>query len=536
MSGTALVSWTISSDLYSWWKAKTVLACGLAALVALHFGRRNVGANRGPFLLLGTYVALVWIASLSTPFRDIALHGFANQYEGALVITAYVALALSAATTITDRSAARAVVNTVFASGSVIAAVGVSQSLGVNPLSHWPFQSILGPDAAAQSIALTIDQGAKIASTLYNPNYAGSYVALTLPLIIAVYATTGRRLAVWPLGVAATMIFALGVVSGSRGGLAGSVAGAFLGLVLLGLAAWRARGRLGLLMLAFAGVVAWRSVQPRAIKESFAAAESFESVEVDAGLAFLKIGGKTLLFRQQGEGIDVRGPGGVPIPLKAEGSEFAIISEEFKHVSLSLQTLPGGLRLVVVRAGSQELPLALTERGLKVFAWNALHDTEAPPTALPRSVDPWLSGRGFIWSRTLPIVSENFFLGVGPGAFALHFPHRDFGGKMATWGTARGIIDKPHNLYLQVATGSGVPSLACLLGVFAIFFRNAWRRRADPLLVGLVAGVFGYLVTSLINDSVVSVAPVFWVLLGTGFGLMTSPVSRSDPSSLGSLS
>jgi hypothetical protein len=34
---------------------------------------------------------------------------------------------------------------------------------------------------------------------------------------------------------------------------------------------------------------------------------------------------------------------------------------------------------------------------------------------------------------------------------------------------------------------------------------------------GIFVGVSGYLITGFLNDSVVGIAPIFWVLLGLGF-------------------
>ncbi|HHX61128.1 MAG TPA: hypothetical protein GX707_10515 [Epulopiscium sp.] len=40
--------------------------------------------------------------------------------------------------------------------------------------------------------------------------------------------------------------------------------------------------------------------------------------------------------------------------------------------------------------------------------------------------------------------------------------------------------------------------------------------------IGIFAAICGYLIAGLFNDSVVSVAPVFWILWGLGIGLTSS--------------
>ena len=46
--------------------------------------------------------------------------------------------------------------------------------------------------------------------------------------------------------------------------------------------------------------------------------------------------------------------------------------------------------------------------------------------------------------------------------------------------------------------------------------------RAEQIYgIAIMLGVVGYLAAGIFNDSVVSVAPVFWILLGTGVALNT---------------
>ena len=87
------------------------------------------------------------------------------------------------------------------------------------------------------------------------------------------------------------------------------------------------------------------------------------------------------------------------------------------------------------------------------------------------------------------------------------------------------IVDKPHNLYLQIAVNTGVLSLIAFLAMIAVYvascvklyFARNNRSAAAPLGTAIFIGICSYLVAGLFNDSVVSVAAIFWVLLGTGF-------------------
>lgn len=122
------------------------------------------------------------------------------------------------------------------------------------------------------------------------------------------------------------------------------------------------------------------------------------------------------------------------------------------------------------------------------------------------------SGRTYVWKNTLSLLSPStFFLGSGPGAFTMEFPQNDAAGKRAQGWTPETIVDRPHNFYLQVLHASGGLALIALLAVFAGFLLLSKE-------VAINAAVISYLVNVFFTDSCTSVAPLFWILLGTGVG------------------
>jgi hypothetical protein len=139
------------------------------------------------------------------------------------------------------------------------------------------------------------------------------------------------------------------------------------------------------------------------------------------------------------------------------------------------------------------------------------------------------ANRGYIWSRTLPLLKNTVLIGNGPDTFAIYFPQYDFLSKLKFYKTGGIFIDKAHNMYLQTALNTGGLSLLALLALFAIYFVSSLKmylgrdffRSGSINAVGTAcfAAFCGYAAAALFNDSVVSVAPVFWVLLGLGMGI-----------------
>lgn len=179
------------------------------------------------------------------------------------------------------------------------------------------------------------------------------------------------------------------------------------------------------------------------------------------------------------------------------------------------------------------------------------------------------TNRGWIWSRTLPLLGKTLFMGYGPDTFALFFPKDDIAWRINLYGAPNIVVDKPHNWYLQTAVNTGVISMLMLLWLLGGFVLDALRARfnrpvkgmgslfghpvgplsgeVEPMsavpagragsepaaapkyalsvvrewwLTGILCGVVGYAIAGVFNDSVVSVAPIFWVVLGVGLGLL----------------
>ena len=147
-----------------------------------------------------------------------------------------------------------------------------------------------------------------------------------------------------------------------------------------------------------------------------------------------------------------------------------------------------------------------------------------------RGIERFASNRGYIWSRALPLALSNFLLGSGPDTFAVAFPQHDILGKVQSFGDPYMLVDKAHNFYIQTGVTTGLFSLAALLFIFIRYIAGCLksllsRKMRDlpqfALLLGLFAGICGYLVCSMSTDSTVSVAPLFWAALGMGFGVKT---------------
>lgn len=134
------------------------------------------------------------------------------------------------------------------------------------------------------------------------------------------------------------------------------------------------------------------------------------------------------------------------------------------------------------------------------------------------------SNRGYIWSRSLPLLSKNMLLGVGPDAFIFEFPQDDLWGKWHSWQDPFIVVDKVHNTYLQIWINQGfIAFLAFVLmnGIYLIHCLKLYGFRRtytldEGLGIAFMAAIVGYLGTSFFNDTTLSVTPLYYAMLGCG--------------------
>lgn len=123
------------------------------------------------------------------------------------------------------------------------------------------------------------------------------------------------------------------------------------------------------------------------------------------------------------------------------------------------------------------------------------------------------SKRIFIWKGAAKLIPQRTLLGYGPDTFDIAFM-KNFSDESTKY-FGKSIVDKAHNEYIQIAVTSGVPSLLLYIAALAIILLKALNRvKKNILIIPLFCSITGYLVQAFFNISVVSVAPVYWALLG----------------------
>jgi putative inorganic carbon (HCO3(-)) transporter len=160
--------------------------------------------------------------------------------------------------------------------------------------------------------------------------------------------------------------------------------------------------------------------------------------------------------------------------------------------------------------------------GIRSADWSA---AQRAHTAIePGDPQAGFRQRSYLWSHTIALLQRRPLLGYGPETFALVFPQGWDEQRAQLFGTTPARIDKAHNDTLDMAMSIGVLGVVAFGWVVASTVRNAMsalglRTPPPALAAACVAAIAGYWADVQWHFSVVSVAPVFWSVLGATNGL-----------------
>lgn len=125
------------------------------------------------------------------------------------------------------------------------------------------------------------------------------------------------------------------------------------------------------------------------------------------------------------------------------------------------------------------------------------------------------SARMKIWNMVIDVIKNKPLLGTGPEALPVGLATYSTE-PFVTWLNESGtIVDKAHNDYMQIAACTGIPSLIFYLLFLALilnnFRKNMFKNKISFIFFGII---ISYTIQAFFNISVVSVAPLFWFVLG----------------------
>lgn len=492
------------------------------------------------FILFIPYISLILLSGCFSKTIDTSVFGFADHYEGALTQICYVLILIFSYCFTSNEGRMMTAVKFVLWGATAAALVGLLQLAG-NPLI-----GKLIPGEALQFVSLQAKADIPgITSTIGNSNYTGTYAVILIPLsVMVVFREKSNLRKVFFMAVYFGSAVFLLLGSLSKAGYIGFLVICPLIVVFL----WKTLKKQLLwilIALAYAGCIFFamnittKGILLREVKSLilFAPEASegdklvFRDIRLDENTATIETNRWVLTVRNSENGFELQDGAGNLIPsVFDESSQSLMLTEQPYENIHAWQQQKDGVRWILLEMEGKDIEFVHTGQSMKVVGFNSVLTDIAPVMAFTEiKNETFASGRGYIWSRSIPLLKSAIFWGYGPDTFAYIFPQNDIVGKL-NYGAIWVIIGKPHSWYLQVALGSGVLSLLCLLVFFGwygiktirLHFGEGQGERSLMAFAVLLC-VIGFLAAGVFNDSVVSVSPILWMLCGIGVRLVQTP-------------
>lgn len=570
LSGDALNYWTGQNedyDFFTYYKMVWFLVSSFFVILVLAY---KIYKDKGIkiknyiyYIPMMIYSLFVILSTLFSKNGDIALLGFPSRYEGMFVLLSYMVLLLAATNLISDEKHIKAILWSLFASASIIGIIGMFQYIGYDIFkTNFGRNLIIPYDYASMADKIKFNLGEhSIYATLYHYDYVGSYMAMLLPLTLATFIFLKNRKYKITFGLLTLLIAVNWISCNSRAGILGGIVAITVFLIMINkylIKYWKFL-TIGVVAVAiiFVGLnkISHGSLVGRIASlindtKSVTQKSAKKDANYDIPLKDVLVNGKNASIITKTETLnislsdngdiyfkDVEGRD-IPINIDKKGI-IHIVDDRYKdYTAFFVKTINDKNVLEVVKT-----PIILYF-GIKPNEFELVDNSGKPLQLKP--VEKWGfegkellgSSRGYIWSRSIPLLKHTILLGYGPDTFAIHFPQYDIKGKMYAYsGDMWQLVDKPHDLYLQIGINTGIISLLAVMMIFGvylfsssrIYFNRDYNNFTEIAGLGIFTAVCGYLTAAFFNDSVVSVAPVFWVLLGMGIAINGIVKKKATP-------
>lgn len=534
-------------DFFSYWKSWWVVALTAVALVfyiILYVQKKLPLKNLKQYYIpLGIYALFVIISTMFAIDKPTALWGFVDMYQGMFVLLSYVLLTFLTINFVNNKRDVNLFVNAFLFLMIVEGIIGVGQYFGFDFFQTEIGRFLILPNNLVIE-DLSFSFGPKtIYGTLFNTNFVGSFATLMLPLSVAFLLGANTKKQRIISGITVLLMFFVWIGCNSRAGYLGVAVASIFAL-------WLFRKVIGKHWIGFAGLILVFMLvlfglnkvsegrifnrlkvfnikeQIELIKENNEKAFKFEDIVLGLDEFTIKTSAETLNFKIDGDKLYFLDENKKELEIKTKGNEITINDKKYKNYKITIaNNYPG----VSIKRSSRTFNFYFTDNGVKLLGSGG-RITEPIIADIFKPLEGFEklgSSRGYIWSRTLPLLKDYIITGSGPDNYPIIFPLDDFLAKSNAFYDPNKVVDKPHNLYLQIATNTSVLSLLSLLTLWGIYIISSLKLYSKIIFDSLnkyigascLIGVIGYLSAGMFNDSVISVAPIFWIILGLGISI-----------------
>lgn len=498
------------------------------------------------YIPLAIYIVGVLLSYFFSDNPEVALRGFVEQFQGVWVMVGYGLVIFSIYNMVDRENQVKLILYGFVFSASLVGLIGIGQYFGADFFKSEFGRYLMLPETLhhlVETLKFNFEKYT-IYATMYNTNYVGSFGALMLPLSVFLFFYS-KDLKFKILSFIFTVVMMMTWIgSNSRAGYLGFAFGFIFMIILYRKKIKKDIKKIGALFIALVFiVVVMNTASEGRVLNQFSRlnpveeAEKLEEVEdtsvryndvrfdvyevtVDTDkedLTVKLIDSKLSFFGTEGESLVLE---------LVEDNLVTFENEKYKNYKVRVDNENNRFLL---NAYGKTLEIYYAQDGFRMAGTGGvLKTTEYPPyLKFFEGREKFASSRGYIWSRSVPLLKDALIIGNGPGSYAIEFPQHDYVGKLNSFSNYRIIVDKPHNMYLQIGVNTGVMSLLALLALYLMYFIDSMKiylkRDIDSFLeylgIGAFTGIMAYLAAGMFNDQIISVAPLFYAMTGLGLAV-----------------
>ena len=562
--------WTGQSevaDFFSYYKATWFIGLSIGALIFsviyILYCKKATSSSR-MYIPLLIYGFLTFLSTILSEYPSQALWGFPDRYEGFIVILCYLLVCIITSYLIESEFDINYLLTFFSISVAIVSLIGISQYFGFDLFQTQFGKELILPKAnedMASSLTFKFPIH-YIYTTLYNPNYVGTFFAMITPICL-VAVLKCEKLLFRILAIILCVLSFLNLIGSlSFTGYIGAAI-AFLAVIILLRKDFIKRTNLIPLLITatccISMTIVMNSVANGAVFNELqlsrffpqkittesqtdgSSSDSLKDLTINKNVVTLHFDKSKLKlsFNSETNEINFFDANNTPLNIKYttsdEGAIVNFIDDPFKAIKINIYN-----QLVqIIASETNVINIAINEdySFSIVNPSGTITDITKAESFGFEGRELWGSSRGYIWSRSIPLVKDTLLLGHGPDTFAMYFPQTDYIAKMNYLGGFYTVVDKPHNLYLQIATSSGVLSLIAFLCFFVwyvvrsliLYFRRPYENIYSYAGVGCLSAVLAYLGAGIGNDSNICFSPIFWILVGTGIACNRLYIASQQP-------
>lgn len=538
---------TYHIDFFSWYKMVWILwMTGILVLFSLVLIlTKRIKFKKNTFYLpLFIYILFSIVSAIFAADPFVATRGYMDMFQGIYVIISYALLVLIMYHLVQHEQQVKLIIGAFIFLGLIVSVIGFYQYIGEDLIrTENGLKLILSKDLEIIIPHLQFIFGKyDIYATMGNTNFVGSFAALMIPIAFALYLQSkGLILNLFTMMFMGLMVF-VGFGSNSRAGIIGVFVALLLILIFFRKFIFKKPLKVivpFVIMISLGYMLnqitegrvssEFESINPiQAIKDAKTYAENrvfITRLEVDNNTLIIETEEEGIVLTWRNDGIWPYSLDGDVLEVNVSGRNVTFKDERYQNFRLVLSEDRVGYLMHVY---GRSFEVRWTLDGLYVRGSSGYLVKPIMPDRV-ESLDDYgilFSNRAFIWSRSIPLLKDYILIGSGPDHYPIVYPQADIAGKLNYMGLYT-IVDKPHNMYLQTGINTGVISLLGMLSFFAVYIiqsislyvKKESQTALDFIGMGCFISVLAYLAAGFFNDQVVSVAPLFYIVIGLGFAI-----------------